>query len=123
MNGSIMFTCCMHCRDFLRLVTFRVTAALAFGLPVHALGMQDALQVVHKVAAFFEVSKCRTACDYPSWAASYNSAFMQDALQVDGQPQLTCCYHFASVSSGWQPYRSRMGTAQDALVTAVGEHL
>jgi len=42
-------------RDILRLVTFRVTAALAFGLPVDALGMEEALQVVYKVAAFFKV--------------------------------------------------------------------
>ncbi|KAF6256004.1 cytochrome P450 [Scenedesmus sp. NREL 46B-D3] len=40
-------------RDFLQLVTFRVTAALAFGLPVDALGRDEALDVVHKVAAFF----------------------------------------------------------------------
>ena len=42
-------------RDILRLVTFRLTVALAFGLPVDALGMEEALQVVYKVAAFFKV--------------------------------------------------------------------
>lgn len=42
-------------RDFLRLITFRVTAALTLGLPVDALDRQQALDVVYKVAAYFKV--------------------------------------------------------------------
>lgn len=44
-------------RDFLRLITFRVTAALAFGLPVDAVGKDEALKVVHQVADYFKVGE------------------------------------------------------------------
>lgn len=43
-------------RDFLRLITFRVTTALALGLPVDAFNGQEALQMVRKVAEYFRVS-------------------------------------------------------------------
>jgi hypothetical protein len=42
-------------RDILRLITFRVTAAVALGLPVDCLPRDAALDVVRRVGAYFKV--------------------------------------------------------------------
>ena len=42
-------------RDILRLITFRVTAAVTLGLPVDCLPRDAALDVVRKVGAYFKV--------------------------------------------------------------------
>lgn len=45
----------LNALDFFRLCTFRVTAALALGIPVDYLSHQEALTIVRKVNAYFKV--------------------------------------------------------------------